>query len=322
MKIAAVSAALAAGEGVIPARARAAARHEWRGRALGADASILLYHPSATEAQQLIDQSVAEIERLEAVFSLHRADSALSRWNAAGALAGPPRDLVALLQLADGFRRATDGAFDVTVQPLWTLLADYFADGGGEEGPASDMVNAALSRVGGGDIHLADDRVAFARPGMAATFNGVAQGYITDRVTGLLKTAGMTNVLLNLGEYRAIGARPTGEAWRLGVADAKAPWKIVETISVRDRAVATSSPWGTAFDDKAHFNHLIDPRTGASASRYLSVTVIADDAVTADALSTALSLVSPEDAQRIIAGFGGVKALLRKQDGAFLRLKA
>lgn len=321
LKLVAASAAATVSGAAFPAwsAAAAGAPHRWEGRALGADASILLYHPSATEAQRLIETCVAEIKRLEAVFSLYRPDSALSQLNAAGALDDPPRDLVELLQSADSFRLSTNGAFDVTVQPLWTLLADYFASGG-VEGPAPDAVDATLSKVGGADIRVATDRVAFAKPGMAATFNGIAQGYITDRVANILKSQGMANVLLDLGEYRAIGGRPSGEPWRLGVADAKAPWKIVERLSIRDRAVATSSRWGTAFDDEARFNHLLDPRTGASAFRYISVTVTADDAVTADALSTALSLSSPEEARRIVAAYPGVEALLRMNDRKFLRL--
>lgn len=297
-------------------------RHRWQGKALGAEASILLFHESGNEAQSLIAACVDEIDRLEAVFSLHRPDSALSRWNAHGELAAPPRDLVDLARAADEFRRATGGAFDITVQPLWSLLADHFASGGGGEGPGPDALAAALARVGGGDIEISPERVMFRRPQMAATFNGIAQGYITDRVTDLLKAAGMKSVLLDLGEYRAIGGRPSDEPWRIGIADARAPWRVVERLAIRDRAVATSSPWGTPFDDDARFNHLLDPRSGLSASEYLSVTVIADDAVTADALSTALSLVGTSEAKRIAKAFPNVEAVLRLKTGELLRVNA
>lgn len=313
--------AASAGGALLPQGAFAApvSERRWQGRALGADASIVLFHRSESEAQALIEACVAEIRRLEAIFSLHRNDSALARLNAAGALANPPRDLVDLAMTADEFRRATRGAFDITVQPLWTLLAEHFASGTAD-GPAPQDLAAALAKVGGSDIGVSPNRVEFRRDGMAATFNGIAQGYITDRVTGLLKSAGLTNVLLDLGEYRAVGGRPTGEPWRIGIADAKAPWRVVERLTVRDRAVATSSPWGTAFDDEARFNHLLDPRSGLSASNYLSVTVVADDAVTADALSTALSLTSPEETQEIAAAFAGVEVLLRMKSGEFRRI--
>jgi len=93
---------------------------QWRGVALGAEASITLNHP---EAARLIDLSLAEIERLEAVFSLYRADSALMRLNATGRLDTPPFELLDCLALAGRVHAATGGVFDPTVQPLWALHA-------------------------------------------------------------------------------------------------------------------------------------------------------------------------------------------------------
>ncbi len=93
-------------------------RH-WTGSALGGPASIAIHYPDRAEADRLIGRCVAEIGRLEGIFSLYRPDSALSRLNRDGHLAAPPSDLVVLLSESIRFSRLTGGAFDVTVQPLW-----------------------------------------------------------------------------------------------------------------------------------------------------------------------------------------------------------
>ncbi|HSM20338.1 MAG TPA: FAD:protein FMN transferase, partial [Hyphomicrobiales bacterium] len=111
---------------------------QWRGRALGADASITLAAPDKARAERLIAAARAEIERIEAIFSLFRDDSALSRLNRGGRLEAPPFDLVELLSISGRVHRLTGGAFDPTVQPLWAVYADLFSRtkecvaGGGE----------------------------------------------------------------------------------------------------------------------------------------------------------------------------------------------
>jgi FAD:protein FMN transferase len=105
---------------------------EWRGVALGARAAIRLAHPDPGEGRELLRRCVAEIERLERIFSLYRPDSALCRLNGAGSLDLPPFELVEVLSLAAEVSRASDGVFDVTVQPLWQRLAGHFAVEGAE----------------------------------------------------------------------------------------------------------------------------------------------------------------------------------------------
>ena len=114
------------------AAARAAEPWEWRGSALGADACLRLYHPDRSAARALIRACLAELERLEAIFSLYRDDSALCRLNRDGGLAAPPPELVEVVALARSVSARSGGLFDVTVQPLWTLYADHFSHPGAD----------------------------------------------------------------------------------------------------------------------------------------------------------------------------------------------
>ena len=213
-------AASMAGLGVVPwlagiGGAAAGELRRWRGTALGAKATILLNHPDGAAAERLIGACIAEITRLEKVFSLYRGDSALSALNRDGVLADPPPDLVRLMAESRRISELSAGAFDVTVQPLWRLYAAHFSEPGADpKGPPAQAIAQALSLVDYGAVTVDSGRIALARPGMAVTLNGIAQGYITDRVAELLRRAGADRVLIDLGEARGLGRHPSGRPWR------------------------------------------------------------------------------------------------------------
>ncbi len=273
-----------------PGRAYGAASAlRWRGTALGAQASLTLYHWDRAEARRLIGLALAELARLEAIFSLYRPDSALTRLNLDGELRGPPIDLVRLLGQARRWSQRTQGAFDVTVQPLWRLLAMHFSQTGADPaGPPAEAVAAARALIDYRGVELAPGRIAFARPGMALTLNGIAQGYITDRVAELLRAEGLSNVLVDLGEIQALGHGGAGRPWRVGLADPGAPGTVLDTLQVTDRAVATSAATGPVLDPRGRTGHILNPPMGVTGTGFVSATVVARWAADADALSTAL----------------------------------
>ena len=293
----------------------------WEGSALGAPARITLAHPDRDAAERLFAACVAEIRRLEALFSLHRNDSEISRLNRDGALAAPATETVRLLAEAKRFAVLTGGAFDITVQPLWRLYAEHFAAHPGDgEGPAESAVSAARALVDYRALSLDDHRVAFARAGMAITLNGIAQGFITDRVAELLRSRGIANVLLDLGENRALDSHPEGRPWRIGLVDPFAPERTEAVVEIANRAVATSGGYGTRFAVDPRFHHLFAPATGRSANHHASVSVLADTATTADALSTGLFVAPPETAARVVAALPGIEVRLTDADGGKHRL--
>ncbi len=289
----------------------------WAGSAMGAPARITLYHPETRVAERLIAESIAEIHRVEALFSLFRRDSLLVRLNREGRVEGAPAPFLELVERAGRYSALSGGAFDVTIQPLWILYARHFARPGADpDGPSDREVAEAKARVGWGGLRVDGDTVAFARPGMGASFNGIAQGWVTDRVADLLRARGIADMLLDLGEMRALGGHPDGRPWRVGVADPRAPDRLVRSLDLRDQAVATSGGYGTPFDSTGRFHHLFDPATGRPASAWASVTVTAPTATAADALTKAVGLAPPEAIPRILARGGGTAALLIAADGS------
>lgn len=310
----------AAGAPLFGGAARAFAAVRWHGSALGAQVSIDIRHPDRGHAEWLVQAALDEINRLERQFSLYSEDSAIVALNRAGVLVGPDRDLVALLRQATAFADLTDGAFDPTVQPLWRLYARHFADHpGATEGPAAADLAQALAAVGYRGVVVSDDRIMLARRGAAITLNGIAQGYVTDRVTALLRAGGIAHALVDIGEVRAIGDKD-GAAWRVGLADAEVAGRTAATIDLVDRAVATTSGSGFRFDREGRFTHLFDPATGLSPALYASVSVIAPTATEADALSTAFSLMSPNRVETVLSRRPDTEARLTLRDGAVVRL--
>jgi FAD:protein FMN transferase len=289
--------------------------HEWRGAALGASARLVLVHPEPRMARRILVRCTDEVRRLERVFSLYDRDSELCRLNRAGRLPAPAQDLRILLAEALRFGDLSGGAFDVTVQPLWQLYASHFAARPSDPaGPDPRALEAARRLVDYRAIDLGGE-VGYRQAGMAVTLNGIAQGYITDRVADLLRDAGFERMLVQLGETFAGLPPEPGAPWRVGVPDPVDTSTLLASFELSERALATSSGLATRFDAAGRYHHLFDPASGRSACRYQSVSVIAARATVADALSTALTILPPERASAILRGAGAERALLVHADG-------
>jgi len=308
--VAGASAALAGfGFGVRPAHD--APLVAWRGYALGAEATIMLHHESPVAARRLIESCRAEIRRLESHFSLYDPESSLCRLNATGRLDDPSPDFLRLLADCRRFHEATDGAFDPSVQPIWTVYATHFRTGNSADGPPPTALAAAHRLVGFGAVGFGSASVTFGHPGMALTFNGIAQGYITDRVADLLRDSGITDTLVSLGETRVLGRHPTGRDWRIALDDGDdAP-----TLSLANAAVATSAGAASPFEPSGRHHHLFDPTMGRSTTPCRSVSVVAARATTADATSTALAVLPTARAADVLKATGARRALITRTDG-------
>lgn len=290
--------------------------HQWHGQALGAEAHLTMHLSDPEKAEKLIRQCRDEIARLEYIFSLNRRGTVLSALNDQGFYTQPPRELVRLLEQSQSISEATGGAFDVTVQPLWKLYAAHFVQPRNTgDTPPPKAVEMAQAAVGYRHVDIGRRKVSFGRPGMGVTLNGIAQGYITDRITELLRDAGLDHVLVEMGEARTLGTHPSGRDWQLGILDPLDRTRLAQTITLDDAALATSGGYGTPFDATGNHHHLFDPKTGRSAKFHASVSVIAPTATQADALSTALSALPLGDARDLIASTPGTRALLIDADG-------
>ena len=294
----------------------------WRGTVFGAPGSLTLAHPDRDRAQALIADCVREITRLENIFSLYRPHSSISELNRSGELRAPPHELVELVSFALALARDTGGAFDPTVQPLYRLYARHFSvPHAARGGPSRREIAGALRAVDFQAVEIEPGRIAFRKPGMALTLNGVAQGYITDRIADRLRDAGFGDVLVDLGETRALGLAPGRTPWSAGVADPRQRGALLTSLLLGDDArlypaLATSGGYGMQFGEDPSFHHLFDPHTGRSANRWLSVSVEATRAMLADGLSTSLAVMPRESAPPLLALYRPARAHLVDAQGS------
>lgn len=293
--------------------ARARVDFEWRGTAMGADATIIFAGSDETAAKNAAARIAAEIDRLEDALSLFRTDSEIRRLNRFGRLDGPSGDLRRCLDAALTVARRTGGLFDPTVQALWETHVNWLARGTTQP-LANTVLNEARAHVGWQRIETRPDRITLGA-GQRLTLNGIGQGYVTDRVADLLAGSGYSHVLVDLGEQRALGPRPDG-----------APWSIARrrghTIPLEHGALATSEGDGCILNSRNGVHHLFDPRTGRSASHWRRVIVHHPQATMADALSTAFYATTADELADMVQRFAGCIVWAEPSHGAEQMLRA
>ena len=263
--------------------------------AMGAEAHITLAGAQRqTEAALLACRK--EITAIESAFSLYDPNSMLSQLNRDGTVSTDTR-FSTLLSHALHMAEITSGAFDTTIQPLWQA----FSKGEG--------IEKARQLVDWRGLLMTQGKAQFMQPGMAASFNGIAQGFAADRVAAILTEHGFKNILVNIGEFSARGTKP-GAPWLLGIRDPLSG-RITAEIEPANSAIATSEPRGTMI---AGNPHIFDPLQ-RSGERWASVTVAANEAWRADALSTAIAASPVEDAEMLLAAGNATRAWLIDTSG-------
>ena len=175
-------------------------------------------------------------------------------------------------------------------------------------------LRAARSLVGRRGLQVSGTDLSFARSGMGITLDGIAKGYIADRVSAVLTSAGVKNHLVNAGgDIMASGHKSPGVPWRVAVQSPTGPTYAGE-LSLSGKAIATSGSYEIYYDASRRHHHLINPASGFSPA-VGSVSVVAGTAMEADTLATALSILPPTDALKLVQGLPGRECYILSPDG-------
>jgi thiamine biosynthesis lipoprotein len=245
----------------------------------------------------------AALDGVDRRMSVYRADSELSAFNRAPADApfALSDELYAVLAAAQAASRLSDGAFDVTVAPLVDTWGFGPPQGRATRSvPPLTRVQAQRPAVGYRALRLdAAARTATKlRDGLRADLGGIAKGYGVDLAARALEAEGVHDYMIEAGgEVRVRGRHADGRPWRIGIERPDAwPPRAHYVVPLEDRAMATSGDYRIYFEqDGKRYSHEIDPASGFPIDhRLCSVTVVADDCMTADALATALIVLGPE----------------------------
>ena len=242
--------------------------YRWAGQALGAETSLVFRAPKDM-AEDTISSVLGLVERFENTFSIYRDTSEISTLNQV-AYVKPSKLFFELAGYVDDIYRNSNGYFDPTIQSIW--------------GQTHDLINDQRWQ----NVKLTRDRIVLPE-NTQISFNGIAQGFLTDLVAAHLRTQGFTDVLVNFGEFKGIGG-----PWNVGLHQPSG----LKSIKLKNTAIATSSP--DAMGQSNGRSHMINP-FGNEDIEYKSVSVEHRSAMIADALSTAFVFMPPDKIQNVIS---------------------
>ncbi len=276
------------------------------GRAMGTSYTLrLASHSDTTSVAELEDLVKNELERIEAIFSLYRPDSELSRWNAApdGVWIEVSADLFAVSQFAIELSRQTGGAFDPTIRPLMTLW-NLDSLSGDWKPPTFNLILDTKKQMGVGHLDLQTNPPAMRKRSKAIQLdlNASVEGWAIDRIVSMLTTHGLHDFLFELGgEFGAIGKSNRGLSWTVGIEDPSDPSRLISRVALNGEALCTSgsTKHRRRYRDK-HYSHILDPRTGYPIEHDLAaVSVLHTNAMSADGWATALMVLGPVQGQTV-----------------------
>ena len=291
-------------------------RQRFTFRAMAAEHEILVDADDEPRVRDAVEAAIADVHRVERKFSRFLADSVVSTINA---MAGKDdvaidEETAALLRYADRCYALSEGRFDITsgvLRRAWNFRAEA------ARVPAQDEIDRLLPLIGWPEVRFDGKRVRLPREGMEIDFGGIGKEYAADRAATVLAERGIAHALVNLGgDVRAIGARESGEPWRIGIQHPRSPiGTAIASIDVADGAVATSGDYQRCLDvDGRRYCHLIDPRTGWPVDAWQSISVRAPLAIIAGSLSTIAMLLA--DRARAFLAAQGAAWLGVDRDGA------
>lgn len=301
-------------------------RYEYTQPQMGVPFRLVLYAESQGYADRAATDAFNRIRQLNDVLSDYEFDSELSRLSrSAGSGEAVPLspDLLKVLTASQAMAQLSDGAFDVTVGPAVSLWRKARRD---RRLPEAARLETARRAVGWQHLELdAAHRTAVLRqPGMRLDLGGIAKGYALDEALKTLASHGILNALVSGGGDLVVSAPPPGKpGWRIELAPLDVtnapPARFVHLHHV---ALATSGDLFQRLEiDGRRYSHIVDPRTGVGLTDHSLVSVIAPDGMTADALSTAVSVLGPQKGAELIEAMPDTAATISRQVDNRIELK-
>ncbi|MGR3179701.1 MAG: FAD:protein FMN transferase, partial [Candidatus Anammoxibacter sp.] len=292
---------------------------------MGSLMDISIYEEDEEKVNRVTEIAFNEVKRLDNLMSNYKRDSELSRINMAAVKDYTECDgeLLDVIEQSIRYSRMTNGAFDITVYPLVNLWGFFGNTSGRITGymPDERELQALLPAVSYKNIKIlhiastghAQGSLFFKNSKTQIDLGAIGKGYAVDKVVEVFRREGIKSVLINFsGNIYALGVPPERENWTIGLKDPfDASNSVIGSFKIRDKAVATSGDYERYFvRNNIKYTHIIDPRTGWPVSGVLSVTIICETAIMADALSTGVFVLGHEKGLKLIERLDGVEGII------------
>ena len=291
---------------------------------MGSRFDITILAKDKTMALAHIDTAVAEITRIENLISDWIPETQVSEINRNAGIAPVKvdRELLELTRRAIHYSKLTDGAFDISfaaADRIWKF------DGTMETLPSEETIRESVKKIGYKNIVIdtAQSTIFLKLPGMKIGFGSIGKGYAADKAKELLVSKGVTAGIINAsGDMNTWGKDPNGKAWTVGITNPMKKDKILSVFPISDRAVVTSGNYEKfVMIGGKRYAHIIDPRTGWPASGISSVTVFAENAETANGLSTAIVVLGKDAGLKMMEQFPLVRVIIIDDNGKVFHSK-
>ena len=282
---------------------------------MGTSIRVELWSEERDAAEAAMSAVMDEMHRIDRAMSPFKPESELSRINRHAAdMPVPVSDEMAkLLARAIAFSELSEGAFDITYASAGHLY-DYRL----QIKPTDEALSRACEAIGYKNLILEPEAqsVQFARAGMRIDLGGFAKGHAVDNGVAILAQRGVTNAIVTAGgDSHVLGDR-RGRPWTIGIRDPRQAGKVVAVLPLENVAISTSGDYERFFEKEGvRCHHVIDPKTGLSPSSVHSVTILADDGLTTEALSKSVFVMGLERGMRLVESLKGVDAVVVDSDG-------
>jgi thiamine biosynthesis lipoprotein len=286
---------------------------EWYSREeaiMGTAVRVELWHDKATAARAAMSAVMDEMHRIDASMSPYKPDSELSRINREAAQKPVPisQEMYDLIARSIEFSKLSGGAFDITFSSV-----GYLYDYREHVKPTAAQIAKALPGINYRHLQLDPKArtIHYARPGVRIDLGGIAKGYAVDNCIAILKGRGIANAIVTAGgDSRLLGDR-RGRPWNIGIRDPRRRGEVAAVLPLADVAISTSGDYERFFEeDGVRYHHIINPRTGKSATGVRSVTIIGPDGITTEGLTKSVFVKGPKEGMRLIESLKGVDAII------------
>lgn len=285
--------------------------------------TLVSIRASGKGVEAAVERAFEEVRAVDSMLSSYVPESDISRVNAGAqdVYVRVSSDTLLVLKRIQEFYRKTGGAFDPTVAPFVRL---WGFDSGNYRIPTDGEIQEAFELVGFDKVLIdeAQSAVKFEKEGMSLDLGGAGKGYAVDRAYSLLEEHGVKYAFISAGtsSIRVFGMKPGGKPWRVGVGHPRRPGELLGVITLSSGdALGTSGDYQQYFEkDGILYFHIIDPHTGVQPRDLAAVTVLAENALDADILSTAVFVLGSDAGMELVESLDGVEAVLFTADGDIL----
>jgi len=278
---------------------------------MGTFVIITVYDIDEEKANNAINVAFDKIERIDDLMSSYKNDSEVSILNRHGFLNDVSPELKQVLDKSIYYGNLSKGFFDVTVKPILDLYSYSFQELG--RPPTELAIDKTLKHVDFRNIVFVDNSIIL-KNNAQITLGGIAKGYAIDEAILVLEEHNVKHALVNAGgDMKALGSK-LFQDWKIALQNPRDENDYIAIITLNDKAVATSGDYERYFDENKSFHHIVNPKTGYSATSLISVTIVADEAVDADALATSVFVLGFDEGINLIESLDNVEGLIITRD--------